>query len=141
MSSPSTQARRRKAVGLKRGTDRSPATAPRPRASQAPASQVGTLLRGLSILKCFAESNAELGASEIARLTRLPQPTVWRLCRTLQNEGYLVADPGGTRFRPVVAVLSLRFALLNPLSFAAHPRPDPLPIAAALQSAAGIPSP
>ncbi len=141
MASPSTQARRRKTVGLKRGTDRSPSAAPRTRETTAPASQVGTLLRGLSILKCFAESNAELGASEIARLTRLPQPTVWRLCRTLQNEGYLVADPGGTRFRPGVAVLGLGFAVLNRLSFAEHARPELMRIAADFQSVAGIAAP
>jgi DNA-binding IclR family transcriptional regulator len=141
MSAPSTQARRRKAVGLKRSTDRNVSTAPRARENKAPASQVGTLLRGLSILKCFAESNAELGASEIARLTRLPQPTVWRLCRTLQNEGYLVADPGGTRFRPGVAVLGLGFAVLNRLSFAEHARPELMRIAADFQSVAGIAAP
>jgi DNA-binding IclR family transcriptional regulator len=126
---------------MKRGSDRSSSKVKRTRDEQAPASQVGTLLRGLSILKCFAESNAELGASEIARLTRIPQPTVWRLCRTLQNEGYLVADQGGTRFRPGVAVLGLGFAVLNRLSFAEHARPDLMSIAAEFQSVAGIAAP
>jgi DNA-binding IclR family transcriptional regulator len=126
---------------MKRGTDRSPSRTKPTREEKAPASQVGTLLRGLSILKCFAESNTELGASDIARLTRLPQPTVWRLCRTLQNEGYLVADPGGTRFRPGVAVLGLGFAVLNRMSFAEHARPDLMSIAAEFQAVAGIAAP
>lgn len=41
----------------------------------------------------------------------LPKPTVWRLCHTLQNLGYLV-PASGSNLRPGVRVLSLGYAAL-----------------------------
>ena len=55
---------------------------------------VTALLRGLDVLRCFTEQKKVLGSSEIARLTKLPQPTVWRLCQTLVKAGYLTVEPG-----------------------------------------------
>ena len=52
------------------------------------------LLRGLSILKCFSESNAALSVTELARRTGIPQPTVWRFCQTFRSAGYLTTDSG-----------------------------------------------
>lgn len=51
---------------------------------------VAALARGLQILACFDKGRVELGSAEIAALTGLPQPTVWRLCYTLVKCGYLV---------------------------------------------------
>lgn len=45
---------------------------------------VASLAKGLEVLRCFTPARPELGTSEIARLTGMPQPTVWRLCYTLQ---------------------------------------------------------
>ena len=50
---------------------------------------VSSLARGLSILGCFDASHRELGVSEIAKMTGLPQPTAWRLCHTLREMGFL----------------------------------------------------
>jgi DNA-binding IclR family transcriptional regulator len=74
---------------------------------------VEALSRGLSILRCFSTATEALGTSELARMTALPQPTVWRLCRTLEKDGYLVADGIDGRFRPGLAVLRLGFAALD----------------------------
>jgi DNA-binding IclR family transcriptional regulator len=54
---------------------------------------VTALARGLEILRCFSALKPELGTTEIAQLTGLPQPTVWRLCHTLIKCGYLVPSP------------------------------------------------
>ncbi len=84
---------------------------------------VTALVRGLEVLRCFDYARKSLGSSEIARLTGLPQPTVWRLCKTLEQEGYLVAEAGGTRFAPGLAVLTLGYAALGRLDLAELARP------------------
>ena len=48
---------------------------------------VTALSRGLEVLRCFTAERVELGTTEIARLTSMPQPTVWRLCYTLSKLG------------------------------------------------------
>lgn len=65
----------------------------------------------------------QLGTTEIAQMTRMPQPTVWRLCYTLQQLGYLVQSPDnpdklrigmavdlGSRRCPPFALFSIRNA-------------------------------
>lgn len=81
------------------------------------------LLRGLAVLRCFDLGRERLGSSDIARMTGLPQPTVWRLCKTLEHGGYLVADPDGSRFRPGMAILTLGYAALDTLELADLARP------------------
>ena len=73
---------------------------------------VTALSRGLSVLNCFARAQTELGTSEIARLTGLPQPTVWRLCYTMLKLGYLVQARGSDKLRLGVPVLGLGYAVL-----------------------------
>jgi DNA-binding IclR family transcriptional regulator len=73
---------------------------------------VTALGRGLTVLSCFARAHTELGTSEIARLTGLPQPTVWRLCYTMLKLGYLVQARGSDKLRLGVPVLGLGYAVL-----------------------------
>ena len=58
---------------------------------------VTALARGLAVLRCFTPRTRELSATELARMTKLPQPTIWRLCHTLRALGYLTQAPGGDR--------------------------------------------
>jgi DNA-binding IclR family transcriptional regulator len=81
------------------------------------------LLRGLSVLRCFDHGRERLGSSDIARMTGLPQPTVWRLCKTLEHGGYLIADRDGKRFRPGLSILTLGYAALDTLELAELARP------------------
>jgi len=70
------------------------------------------LSRGLAVLRCFDATRPQLGTTDIAQLTRLPQPTVWRLCHTLQQLGYLIQAPHSDKLRVGMAVLGLgQFAL------------------------------
>lgn len=73
---------------------------------------VTALARGLKILRCFTHERPELGASEIVRLTQLPQPTVWRLCRTLQRSGFIVGAGERGRMSLGIPVLTLGYAAL-----------------------------
>jgi DNA-binding IclR family transcriptional regulator len=84
---------------------------------------VTALARGLKVLRCFTTERRELGTSEIARLTGLPQPTVWRLCKTLQDEGYLLPGNGGDRLQLSPSVLGLGYSALAsmPLTEVAKP--------------------
>jgi DNA-binding IclR family transcriptional regulator len=73
---------------------------------------VTALGRGLETLRCFTPERPELGASDIARLTGLPQPTIWRLCHTLETLGYLVPGKSPGKLRPGPAILTLGSASL-----------------------------
>lgn len=74
---------------------------------------VTALDRGLQILRCFNPDDTELTVSELARRTQLPQPTVWRLCRTLAKSDFLV--PTGTEGKLTlgIPVLGLGYAVLS----------------------------
>lgn len=90
-----------------------PATAPKKSASSrdpkvtADRQFVTALGRGLAVLRCFDATRTQLGTTEIAQMTNLPQPTVWRLCYTLQQLGYLMQAPDSDKLRIGMAVLGL----------------------------------
>ena len=96
------------------------------------------LLRGLAVLRCFDHGRERLGSSEIARMTGLPQPTVWRLCKTLEHGGYLTADPDGARFRPGLSILTLGYSALDTLELAELSRPLLEDIAQRFKGAASL---
>ncbi|WP_404300556.1 IclR family transcriptional regulator [Alicycliphilus denitrificans] len=73
---------------------------------------VTALARGLEILRCFDAERRMLGTTEIAHLTGLAQPTVWRLCHTLQKTGFLNAVPGKEKLQLGVAAIALGGAAL-----------------------------
>lgn len=83
--------------------------APEPDAEDADRQYVTALARGLEILRCFSARSPELGTTEIAQLTGLPQPTVWRLCHTLVRCGYLAPSPARDKLRIGAGVLSLGY--------------------------------
>jgi len=85
---------------------------------------VTALARGLAVLRAFSSERRELGSSQIARLTNLPQPTVWRLCKTLLDEGYLLPTQGGDKFQLSPALLSLGYAALATVPIAEIARPS-----------------
>ena len=78
---------------------------------------VTALARGLDILACFTASRPEIGGTQLAAMTGLPQPTVWRLCHTMVRLGYLV-PAGGDRFRPGLPILKLGRAALASIPLA-----------------------
>jgi DNA-binding IclR family transcriptional regulator len=74
---------------------------------------VTALARGLEVLRCFTPDQEDLGTSQIARMTGLPQPTVWRLCNTLSQLGYLVPGRTPDRLRVGASVLLLGHAAIT----------------------------
>lgn len=87
--------------------------APGASAESADRQYVTALARGLEILRCFSARKPELGTTEIAQLTGLPQPTVWRLCHTLIKCGYLASAPGKDKLRIGAGVLSLGYEAIG----------------------------
>ena len=63
-------------------------------------------------MQCFTPRTPELGTSQLARMTGLPQPTVWRLCHTMTELGFLVPAPDQDRLRLGLPVLTLGYAVL-----------------------------
>jgi DNA-binding IclR family transcriptional regulator len=98
------------------------------------------LLRGLSILKCFNETNEALSVTDIARMTGIPQPTVWRFCQTFRSGGYLTTDADKTRFRPGLALLGLGFAAISHFNPSDHARRYLVELAGRFKVVAGLTS-
>lgn len=73
---------------------------------------VTALARGLQILRCFSHERPELSLQEIVRMTGLPQPTVWRLCHTLNKEGFVVCAGEKHKIAIGLPALSLGYAAL-----------------------------
>jgi len=98
---------------------------------------VTALARGLEILSCFSAEQPERSGSDIARITGLPQPTVWRLCHTMIEMGVLVATPGD-RMRPGLAALRLGSSALAGLDTVDLARPAMQSLADDYRAACGL---
>ncbi|MGM4929598.1 IclR family transcriptional regulator [Tardiphaga sp. 619_E2_N8_5] len=79
---------------------------------------VTALARGIDILRCFDSQHPELGTTEIAQKTGIPQPTVWRLCSTLIELGCLVPVTSTGRLRVAFGVMGLGVTALPKVDFA-----------------------
>ena len=98
---------------------------------------VTALSRGLLILGCFDATRPELSGSQIAKITGLPQPTVWRLCHTMLSMGVLVSV-AGDRLRPGLPALRLGYSVLANLSITEAARPHMQALADRFGAACGI---
>jgi DNA-binding IclR family transcriptional regulator len=99
---------------------------------------VTALARGLDVLRCFTRATPALGTADIARMTGLAQPTVWRLCYTLIQEGYLVQTDRGGRLRPGISVLGLGQSAIGSMPIAELARDDMQTLASRYQCAVSL---
>ena len=83
---------------------------------------VSALDRGLALLQCFAAEQRLLSASELARQTGIPRPTVIRLAASLVAHRWLQVEPGGERYRLGAGVVSLAQSFLSGLDIRAAAR-------------------
>lgn len=88
----------------------------------APRETVGALDRGLALLHCFDDGARVLGASELARLTGIPRPSVMRLAATLVAHRLLRVEPDGERYLLGPGVVSLAQQFLAGLDLRAAAR-------------------
>lgn len=98
---------------------------------------VTALARGLQVLSCFSPDAPELSGSDIARLTGLPQPTVWRLCHTMLHMGVLITTDA-EKMRPGLPVLRLGCSALSGLDVVELARPHMQELANQYRAACGL---
>ena len=67
---------------------------------------VRSLQRGLLILQIINQHSG-MRASDVAKLSRIPRPTVYRLLETLETLGFVVIGPSDDCWRPTLKVKSL----------------------------------
>lgn len=92
---------------------------------------VSALDRGLALLQCFAAEQRFLSASELARQTGIPRPTVIRLAASLVAHRWLQVERGGERYRLGAGVVSLAQSFLSGLDIRAAARAPMLALAEA----------
>lgn len=102
---------------------------------------VTALARGLNILRCFDADHTELGSVELAKMTGLPQSTVWRLCYTLVQHGFLVPCEKNDKLQIGTPVLSLGYSALSVLGFDDNLRREMREVAVDFDAAVSIASP
>src|SRR6056297_1011051 len=71
---------------------------------------VGSLAKGLRLLRAFDESHTELSLSDLANRSGLDKSATQRLANTLHVDGMLDKDPVTRRFRPSHAWLQMAYA-------------------------------
>ena len=98
---------------------------------------VAALARGLDILGCFSATRRQLGVTEIAALLGMAQPTVWRLCHTLTELGFLQTEANG-RLSPALAVLRLGYTAFADMTPGELVRPHLQELATRHGAAAGL---
>jgi len=67
---------------------------------------IRALLRGLQALQSLNEHNGAT-VTEVAKITRLPRTTAYRVLETLRVGGYADRDPNDDRYRPTIKVRML----------------------------------
>jgi IclR family transcriptional regulator, positive regulator for flagellar biogenesis len=83
------------------------ASTPAELAAAAPPDTVSALDRGMSLLNCFRDDQRLLSATDLARLTGIPRPTVIRLAATLVTHRWLQNEADGERYKLGAGVVSL----------------------------------
>lgn len=90
---------------------------------------VAALGRGLDILRCFDEGDAELGNQDFVQRTGLPKATVSRLTYTLARLGFLTYVERSGRYTIGAGVVALARTMLNNLDIRQLARPQMLELA------------
>ncbi|MCX7840655.1 MAG: helix-turn-helix domain-containing protein, partial [Anaerolineae bacterium] len=77
---------------------------------------IQSLERALQILACFSLRKPELSLGEIATLTQIPRPTVFRLLTVLEQNRLLARTEDGVRYRIGIRAFELGSLFLAHLS-------------------------
>ena len=73
---------------------------------------VSALVRGITVLRCFTPKQQELSARELADMTGLPKPTLFRLVDTLCELGLMRYSDRLSKYVPGVGLLQLSSPVL-----------------------------
>jgi len=81
----------------------------------APESTIQSVQRAAAILRCFTQTDADLGVTEISKQLELHKSTVSRLLSTLQVEGLVEQNATSGRYRLGLGVVTLAGIVLERL--------------------------
>jgi DNA-binding IclR family transcriptional regulator len=71
------------------------------------------VLRALQLIETVAASDRPLALPELCALLDLPKATTHRLCQQLEQNGFVVREPGGRRYTPGARLLRISFNTLR----------------------------
>ncbi|HZD90615.1 MAG TPA: IclR family transcriptional regulator, partial [Pseudolabrys sp.] len=71
------------------------------------------VMRALQLIETVAGSERPLTLPELCALLDLPKATTHRLCQQLEQNGYVVREPGGRRYTPGARLLRIGFNTLR----------------------------
>ena len=100
------------------------------------ANRVQSIERAFAVLSALADG--PLGVTDIADQVELPKSTVARLLASLQREGAVEQEPGGTRYRVGSRIVTLAATVLPTRSMVVLARPELEALALAIGEAAGL---
>ncbi len=86
-----------------------------PTSSKQPASETGiqSLQRAAAILRCFTQSDTDLGVTAISRQLGLHKSTVSRLLSTLKQEGFVEQNPETGKYQLGLGLITLAGIVLD----------------------------
>jgi IclR family transcriptional regulator, acetate operon repressor len=99
-------------------------------------SRVQSIERAFAVLTALADG--PIGVTEVAERIELPKSTVARLLASLQREGAVEQEPGGTRYRVGSRIVTLAATVLPTRSMVVLARPELEALALAVGEAAGL---
>jgi DNA-binding IclR family transcriptional regulator len=82
-----------------------------------------SLERALQILGAFNTERQSLGLGQLSDILKLSRPTIFRLCSTLQEYGFLIQDHESKRYSLGIKLLELGSIVLNSFSLRAIASP------------------
>ena len=100
------------------------------------ANRVQSIERAFAVLSALADG--PLGVTDIADQVELPKSTVARLLASLQREGAVEQEPGGTRYRVGSRIVTLAATVLPTRSMVVLARPELEALATTAGEAAGL---
>lgn len=99
-------------------------------------SRVQSIERAFAVLSAL--SDGPIGVTEVADRIELPKSTVARLLASLQREGAVEQEPGGTRYRVGSRIVTLAATVLPTRSMVVLARPELEALALLVGEAAGL---
>src|ERR1700690_3351778 len=100
------------------------------------ANRVQSIERAFAVLSALADG--PIGVTDVAERVDLPKSTVARLLASLQREGAVEQEPGGTRYRVGSRIVTLAATVVPTRSMVVLARPELEALAAAIGEAAGL---
>lgn len=71
--------------------------------------KVGSVVKALGVLSCFAQSRQDLTMADMSRMLGFPKSTLLNLVRTLESEGYLYRVKHSQSYRLSYKILELAY--------------------------------